>query len=97
MLVYYFKYIYKDEAMTTIAMLLLLGVAMLCVPLSVLVAKRIGKKRTYQLALGILAVSCLAMFFAHTLGMIFTFCDGLCGRWHRLWLCAAVCDAAGRG
>ena len=75
MLVYYFKYIYKNEAMTTIAMLLLLGVAMLCVPLSVLVAKRIGKKRTYQLALGILVVSCLAIFFfAHTLGMIFTFC-----------------------
>ena len=40
-----------------------------------LVAKRIGKKRTYQLALGILFVSCLAIFFfAHTLGMIFTFC-----------------------
>ena len=75
MLVYYFKYIYKNEAMTTIAMLLLLGVAMLCVSLSVLVAKRIGKKRTYQLALGILVVSCLAIFFfAHTLGMIFTFC-----------------------
>lgn len=75
MLVYYFKYIYQNEAMTTIAMLLLLGVAMLCVPLSVLVAKRIGKKRTYQLALAILVVSCLAIFlFAHTLGMVFTFC-----------------------
>jgi len=75
MLVYYFKYIYHNEALTTIAMLLLLGVAMLCVPLSVLVAKRLGKKRTYQLALGILVISCLAMFFfAHTLGMIFTFC-----------------------
>ena len=75
MLVYYFKYIYHDESMTTIAMLLLLGVAMLCVPLSVLVAKRLGKKRTYQLALGVLTVSCLAMFFfAHTLGMLFTFC-----------------------
>ena len=75
MLVYYFKYIYQNETMTTIAMLLLLGVAMLCVPLSVLVAKRIGKKRTYQLALAILVVSCLAIFlFAHTLGMVFTFC-----------------------
>ena len=74
MLVYYFKYIYKNEAMTTIAMLLLLGVAMICVPLSVLVAKKLGKKRTYQLALGILTVSCLAIFFfAHTLGMMFTF------------------------
>ena len=73
MLVYYFKYIYQNEAMTTIAMLLLLGVAMVCVPISVLVAKKLGKKRTYQLALLILAVSCLLMFFfAHTLGMTFT-------------------------
>ena len=74
MLVYYFKYIYQSENMTTIAMILLLGVAMICVPISVLVSKHIGKKRTYQLALGILVVSCLAMFFfAHTLGMTFTF------------------------
>lgn len=73
MLVYYFKYIYQNEAMTTVAMLLLLGVAMVCVPVSVLVAKRLGKKRTYQLALLILTVSCLSMFFfAHTLGMSFT-------------------------
>lgn len=74
MLVYYFKYIYQEEGKTTIAMILLLGVAMVCVPISVLVSKYIGKKRTYQLALGIIAVSCLAMFFfAHTLGMTFTF------------------------
>ncbi len=72
-LVYYFKYIYHDEGMTTIALLLLLGVAMICVPLSVLVAKKLGKKRTYQLALLILAVSCLLIFFfAHTIGMTFT-------------------------
>jgi GPH family glycoside/pentoside/hexuronide:cation symporter len=74
MLVYYFKYIYQSEGKTTIALILLLGIAMLCVPVSVLVSKYIGKKRTYQLALGILVVSCLAMFFfAHTLGMTFTF------------------------
>ena len=72
-LVYYFKYIYHDEGMTTIALLLLLGVAMICVPLSVLVAKKLGKKRTYQLALLILAISCLLIFFfAHTVGMTFT-------------------------
>ncbi len=75
MLVYYFKYIYQNEGMTTVALLLLLGVAMVCVPVSVLVAKRLGKKRTYQLALLILTVSCLLMFFfAHTLGMTFTLC-----------------------
>jgi len=73
MLVYYFKYIYRNEAATTIAMLLLLGVAMLCIPLSVMIAHRIGKKRTYQIALAILTISCLAIFlFGHTLGMTFT-------------------------
>jgi GPH family glycoside/pentoside/hexuronide:cation symporter len=72
-LVYYFKYIYQDENKTTIAMILLLGVAMLCVPLSVQVARHLGKKRTYQLALAILVLSCLAIFFlGHTLGMTFT-------------------------
>lgn len=72
-LLYYFKYIYKDEAMTTVAMILLLGVAMICVPVSVLVAKKIGKKRTYQMALAILAVSCIAIFaFGHIFGMMFT-------------------------
>jgi glycoside/pentoside/hexuronide:cation symporter, GPH family len=75
MIVYYFKYIYHNEDMTTVALLLLLGVAMICVPISVLVARRLGKKRTYQLALLILTVSCLLMFFfAHTLGMTFTLC-----------------------
>lgn len=73
MLIYYFKYLYQNEGMTTIAMLLLLGVAMICVPISVQVAKRLGKKRTYQLALAILVVSCLALFgFGHILGMTFT-------------------------
>ena len=73
MLIYYFKYIYQDESATTIAMLLLLGVAMLCVPVSVFIARHLGKKRTYQLALAILAVSCMAIFlFGHTLGMTFT-------------------------
>ena len=72
-LVYYFKYIYKDENKTTLAMLLLLGVAMLCIPVSVMVARRLGKKRTYQLALAILAVSCMTLFlFGHTVGMNFT-------------------------
>ncbi|MCX7025478.1 MAG: MFS transporter [Spirochaetes bacterium] len=72
-LVYYFKYIFGNEALTTIAMLLLLVTAALCVPISVLVAKRIGKKRTYQLALGIIAVACMVIFlFAHRLGPVFT-------------------------
>jgi glycoside/pentoside/hexuronide:cation symporter, GPH family len=72
-LVYYFKYLYQNEGMTTIAMIMLLVTAMVCIPISVLVAKKIGKKRTYQLALGILVVSCMTIFFlGHVLGMTFT-------------------------
>ena len=72
-LVYYFKYQYRNEGMTTIAMVCLLVTAMVCIPISVQVAKRIGKKRTYQLALGILGTCCMAIFFfGHTLGMNFT-------------------------
>lgn len=68
-LVYYFKYIYRDEALTTLAMVLLLVVAMLCIPVSVLVSKKIGKKRTYQISFAVLAVACLAIYaFGHTLG-----------------------------
>lgn len=72
-LVYYFKYLYKNEGMTTMAMILLLITAMVCVPISVVVAKKIGKKRTYQIALGIMAVSCMAIFaLGHIIGMTFT-------------------------
>jgi len=72
-LVYYFKYLYKNESMTTIAMILLLVTAMICVPISVLLAKKVGKKLTYQIALGILAVSCMVIFlFGHTVGMNLT-------------------------
>ncbi|MBL8968820.1 MAG: MFS transporter [Spirochaetaceae bacterium] len=72
-LVYYFKYVYGAESMTTLAMILLLVTAMACVPLSVLAAKRFGKKRTYQFALLVIAVACMAIFFlGHRLGPNFT-------------------------
>jgi len=71
-LVYYFKYLYNNEGATTIAMILLLVVAMLCIPVSVLVSKRIGKKRTYQISFFILATACMGIFFlGHVLGMSF--------------------------
>jgi GPH family glycoside/pentoside/hexuronide:cation symporter len=71
-LIFYFKYILKAESMATMAMLILLVVAMLCIPVSVLVSKRIGKKLTYQICFGILAASCLIIFFlGHLLGMGF--------------------------
>jgi GPH family glycoside/pentoside/hexuronide:cation symporter len=71
-LVYYFKYIYRNEGMTTAAMVVLLVVAMIFIPISVLVSKRIGKKRTYQIAFFILSTACLILFFfAHRLGINF--------------------------
>lgn len=71
-LVYYFKYIYKNEGMTTVAMILLLVTAMACIPISVLVSRKIGKKRTYQICFAILSSTCLLIYFlGHTLGMNF--------------------------
>ncbi len=71
-LIYYFKYLYNNEGATTIAMILLLVVAMVNIPISVLVSKHIGKKRTYQISFFILATACLGIFFlGHVLGMKF--------------------------
>ncbi|MBN1243068.1 MAG: MFS transporter [Spirochaetales bacterium] len=71
-LAYYFKWLYRDEGATTLAMVILLVVAMVFIPVSVLVSKHIGKKRTYQICFVILAVSTLLIWaFGHTLGMDF--------------------------
>jgi GPH family glycoside/pentoside/hexuronide:cation symporter len=68
-LVYYFKYIYRNEALTTLAMILLLVTAMICIPISVLVSKHIGKKRCYQICFAVLASACLIIYFlGHRLG-----------------------------
>ncbi len=68
-LVYYTRYVYNSADLTTIAMLLLLLVAMVFIPISVLVSKRIGKKRTYQICFGIISSACIIIFFlGHILG-----------------------------
>jgi len=73
-LIYYFKYIYFAENLTTIAMVILLVVAMLCIPVSVPISKRIGKKTTYQLGFVILATVCAVLYlFGHVLGIHFFF------------------------
>lgn len=68
-LVYYTKYIYRNEGITTPAMVLLLLVAMVCIPVSVLVSKKVGKKLTYQISFAVLASACAAIYFlGHVLG-----------------------------
>ncbi|MDR2096351.1 MAG: MFS transporter [Treponema sp.] len=84
-LVYYTKYIFKPEEtinlfgavlareqITTPAMLLLLLTAMIFIPVSVLVSKYIGKKRTYQICFVIIASACLLIFaVGHFMGPAF--------------------------
>jgi len=69
---YYFTYIYGNEGLQTLAMAILLFVAMAAIPVSVVVSKKIGKKLTWQICFFILATSCLALFFlGHILGPTF--------------------------
>ncbi|GAB1432005.1 MFS transporter [Spirochaetota bacterium] len=69
---YYFNYIYHNEGMATIAMLMLLVVAMVFIPVSVLISKKLGKKRTYQLSFVFIASAAILIFlFGHTLGIRF--------------------------
>jgi GPH family glycoside/pentoside/hexuronide:cation symporter len=76
-MVFYFKYLYLNEPMTTPALLVLLLTTMAFIPVSVRVSRRIGKQRTYLFGLLIIAAACLAIFaFAHVWGMPFFFAAG---------------------
>jgi glycoside/pentoside/hexuronide:cation symporter, GPH family len=76
---YYFNYIYKDwpgipnaQALQTPAMGILLVVAMIFIPISVLVSKKAGKKLTWQICFFILGSASLAIFlFGHVFGPYF--------------------------
>jgi glycoside/pentoside/hexuronide:cation symporter, GPH family len=62
-LVYYYKYLFSDEGLTTIALLFLLVTAMIFIPVSVIVSKRIGKKTTYAGGMAIVALTALVLAF----------------------------------
>ncbi len=68
-LYYYTKYIYMREDITPYALGILLATALICIPVSVIVSKRIGKKKTYQICFAVLASACLVIFLVgHILG-----------------------------
>lgn len=70
--IYYFKYILGAEDMTTYAMLILIGVAILFIPVSVAMSKKIGKKLVYGIGFIIMALGLMVMFMVgHTLGVAF--------------------------
>jgi GPH family glycoside/pentoside/hexuronide:cation symporter len=73
-IIYYTKYIYNNEAVATPAMALLLLVAMAFIPVSVIVAKKIGKRAVYQICFIILSIATVVIFFlGHVLGIRFFF------------------------
>jgi len=61
-LAYYTENILKRSDITTIAMVLLLVTAMVFIPVSVLVSKKIGKKRTYQICFIVIASACALIY-----------------------------------
>jgi len=68
-LAYYTEYVYSRPDITPLAMMLLLLTAMICIPVSVLISKRIGKKRTYQICFVALATASMIIYFlGHRLG-----------------------------
>ena len=74
MLIYYFKYIFKAESMTTVALLILLLSAMIFIPIWVQISKAIGKKAGLCLGFTIMAIGIMIVFFfGHILGMTFFF------------------------
>lgn len=65
-LIYYFKYIFFNEAYLTGAILSLLVCSMIFIPVSVVVSKHLGKKLTYIIGLCLLSLSLLMVFlFGH--------------------------------
>jgi GPH family glycoside/pentoside/hexuronide:cation symporter len=71
-MVYYFKYLYLREELTTPALLVLLLTTMVFIPVSVGVSRRIGKKHTYFTGLLIIAAACMSIFWlGHRWGIPF--------------------------
>lgn len=62
-MVYYFQYIYQFKEGFQIALMILLSVALLCIPLWIRVSRRIGKRGVYNLGMLIFAVTVMAFFF----------------------------------
>ena len=69
---YYTENVLKRGDVTTLALGILLITAMVFIPVSVLVSKKIGKKLTYQICFVILSSACIVLFFlGHRLPLSF--------------------------
>jgi GPH family glycoside/pentoside/hexuronide:cation symporter len=73
-LLYYFRYIYENEAAFQIALPILLGAAVIAIPGWVRLSKRIGKKLSYNIGMTAFALGVLVFFaFGHTAGVQFSY------------------------
>jgi GPH family glycoside/pentoside/hexuronide:cation symporter len=71
-LAYYTENVLHRADITTTVMLVLLLTAMAFIPLSVLVSKKIGKKRTYQICFAVIASACgIIYFMGHRIPLVF--------------------------
>jgi len=64
MLIYFYKYILRDEAGVTLGMITLLLMTMLTIPLWVWITKRIGKKTAYAAGMTLTLLTVLGVAFA---------------------------------
>ena len=73
-LAYYTNYVLHRSDITTIALVILLLTAMVFIPVSVMVSKKIGKMRTYQICFVIISSACGFIFsLGHKLPVEFFF------------------------
>jgi glycoside/pentoside/hexuronide:cation symporter, GPH family len=73
-LLYYFKYIYKDEGLFQLALMFLLATSLLFIPLWVQISKKIGKSKAYILGIAIMSIGVLLLaFFGGEGKVIFAF------------------------
>jgi len=71
--IYYFKYVLLAESATTWAILIFIGGALVFIPISVILSKRVGKKLAYGTGFLLMAVALMTLFFCgHTQGLTFT-------------------------
>ena len=62
-LIYYFRYIYEQEGLFSLALLVLLVVCLALIPVWVVISKSIGKKNSYNVGMSIFLVAVVAFFF----------------------------------
>jgi GPH family glycoside/pentoside/hexuronide:cation symporter len=61
--IYYFKYIIGNEALTTVALAILIVLGMIFIPVSVVLSKKVGKRLVYGAGMVIMALMLMVMFY----------------------------------